>query len=230
MQWAQSRIKERIIEHAHKDLIAAGPCLFCEHPIQYLISEFHRRYRDEWFLKLQRTIIRPYRLDIKYYGGSRIDIWLHRSPENAGTIKWESIRGYVCQTCTAAICNEVYSVIESTKKNLKRKEAIATKKADEEQALRELRRTMPYLDFLKSEYWAQVRAKALRSAQYQCQLCKETKNLHVHHKSYGNRGDELNHMDDLIVLCSSCHETFHHGKRAFSKNQVGMPSAFEVIQ
>lgn len=69
-------------------------------------------------------------------------------------------------------------------------------------------RSMPYTDYLKTEHWQYTRTKALKRARYRCQLCNRGNiSLHVHHRTYENRGYEQN--DDLIVLCADCHRKFH---------------------
>lgn len=69
-------------------------------------------------------------------------------------------------------------------------------------------RTMPYRDYLQTPEWEEKRAKALRRANYSCQLCNAEKvELHVHHRTYERRGEE--YASDLIVLCYSCHGRFH---------------------
>jgi 5-methylcytosine-specific restriction endonuclease McrA len=70
--------------------------------------------------------------------------------------------------------------------------------------------TMPYAEYLQSPEWKKKRAKALRFAQFKCQLCNESNNLNVHHRSYERRGNEP--LGDLIVLCKDCHSIFHQNK------------------
>src|SRR5690606_4448832 len=42
-----------------------------------------------------------------------------------------------------------------------------------------------------------------------CSLCGSTEQVHVHHRNM-NRGD--NSLDNLVIVCNSCHQTvFHHG-------------------
>lgn len=67
--------------------------------------------------------------------------------------------------------------------------------------------TMPYAQYLKTEHWQNVRKAALERADYRCQACNEPDNLHVHHRTYENRGCERD--SDVTVLCKSCHERFH---------------------
>jgi len=68
-------------------------------------------------------------------------------------------------------------------------------------------RTMPYDDYLQTYHWKEIRKGALRRARYKCQLCNNSGELHVHHKTYDTRGKEG--YDDVIVLCSDCHAKFH---------------------
>lgn len=70
---------------------------------------------------------------------------------------------------------------------------------------------LSYDEFLQSQYWQVVRKYILYKNGCKCQLCSETKELHVHHKTYKHRGHEHKHLEDLIVLCSKCHAR-HHDK------------------
>ena len=81
---------------------------------------------------------------------------------------------------------------------------------------RRIERQNEYTLFLQSDYWKQVRYVKLKEVGYKCQLCgKRNTTLHVHHNSYEHHGDELNHLDDLIVLCKRCHEGYHRYKHLF---------------
>lgn len=68
-------------------------------------------------------------------------------------------------------------------------------------------RKMPYADYLKTDHWKETRQGALKRAGYRCQLCNAKGALHVHHRTYERRGSEI--AGDLLVLCASCHQTFH---------------------
>jgi predicted HNH restriction endonuclease len=82
----------------------------------------------------------------------------------------------------------------------------------EEQHRRQELETMPYTEYLQTPEWKERRQWALKSAGNRCQVCNTTRGvLHVHHRSYQNRGHEP--IKDLIVLCSKCHETFHQDGR-----------------
>ena len=69
---------------------------------------------------------------------------------------------------------------------------------------------IPYKDYLQTPYWKCTSELARRKARYKCQLCGKTNTmLNVHHKTYENKGKEINNLDDLIVLCKNCHQKFH---------------------
>lgn len=69
-------------------------------------------------------------------------------------------------------------------------------------------RRMPYQEYLQTDHWKHVRKFMLEFAASRCQLCNtQEKTLHVHHRTYENRGCE--NVGDLIVLCADCHGQFH---------------------
>ena len=55
------------------------------------------------------------------------------------------------------------------------------------------------------EMWNKIREE-VKGKYKQCQKCKATTNLHVHHIDHNTRNNELN---NLIVLCQSCHMSYH---------------------
>lgn len=74
--------------------------------------------------------------------------------------------------------------------------------------LQELR-SMPYQDYLQTPEWQDTRKRALKRANFSCQLCNSNnQQLDVHHRTYENLGEEDNR--DLIVLCRDCHSKFHN--------------------
>lgn len=71
-------------------------------------------------------------------------------------------------------------------------------------------KNMPYQLFLISPYWKIIRNYKKLITGNKCQLCSNTKYLHVHHNNYKNKGLEYKNLDDLIVLCNVCHAKFHN--------------------
>lgn len=68
-----------------------------------------------------------------------------------------------------------------------------------------------YDQYIHSAAWRRKRRKALKRDGYQCQYCgKYNCRLEVHHLSYKNLGNE--HLNDLITLCSTCHQKIHNKK------------------
>lgn len=68
---------------------------------------------------------------------------------------------------------------------------------------------LEYSNYLKSDYWKKVRFLVLKRDGRKCTMCESKSRLEVHHIKYDNRGNELNHLQDLTTLCSNCHKTIH---------------------
>jgi hypothetical protein len=87
-----------------------------------------------------------------------------------------------------------------------------------------------YQEYLSSSEWAQVAVAVKQRAGYRCQVCNSQLDLCAHHRTYENRYNELNHLDDLICMCRRCHETFHKGgevrivERIIERVQVKEPA------
>ena len=70
-----------------------------------------------------------------------------------------------------------------------------------------------YQEYLKSPHWQALRIKALDRDLYLCRICRSSKKLHVHHRSYKNKGLNGMEIEDLTTLCEKCHNLFHkHGR------------------
>lgn len=71
---------------------------------------------------------------------------------------------------------------------------------------------MDYRNFLKTPYWFVISQYVRYKDEHKCRLCDAKGYLNVHHKTYEHRGFEVNHTEDLITLCGSCHSHHHdHG-------------------
>lgn len=68
---------------------------------------------------------------------------------------------------------------------------------------------MPYSEFLKTPYWKSIAETVKDRDGNKCKRCGSNKRLHVHHLSYQHHGDELNHLEDLVTLCRTCHKEVH---------------------
>lgn len=72
-------------------------------------------------------------------------------------------------------------------------------------------KTMPYVAYLKTPEWAQIRKMALDRDGNQCTKCGSRERLQAHHLTYARRGYEK--LKDLQTLCKTCHETKHQENR-----------------
>lgn len=84
---------------------------------------------------------------------------------------------------------------------------LAFARYDVEISREEQLKTMPYDEYLQTPEWEDRRKIAIEKAGGRCQLCNRNGKLHVHHRTYENRGSERD--GDLIVLCAGCHAKFH---------------------
>lgn len=101
-----------------------------------------------------------------------------------------------------------FHVCQSCKDN--RDEQYQQNRQRHEAYLHELR-TMPYTEYLKTDHWQDMRKRMLKYSRYRCAVCNANGvELHVHHRTYENRGHE--EYKDLIVLCADCHKTFHDNR------------------
>ena len=66
-----------------------------------------------------------------------------------------------------------------------------------------------YNIYLKTNFWKLISMYKKNISGNKCNLCSSTKFLETHHNTYINYGKELNHLNDLIVLCKDCHNKFH---------------------
>ena len=66
-----------------------------------------------------------------------------------------------------------------------------------------------YAQYLKSDEWKEIKAKARTRPFYsQCFICGSKGQLDIHHRSYRFIHSK-NPMRDLIALCRNCHECIH---------------------
>lgn len=66
-----------------------------------------------------------------------------------------------------------------------------------------------YSHFLASNYWRSVRDLKIDQVGGKCEKCGSTSSLQLHHTTYEHHGDEMNHLEDLVVMCRECHEREH---------------------
>lgn len=73
-------------------------------------------------------------------------------------------------------------------------------------------RRMNYAEFLESKYWKYVRKVVLARDNYKCMICKKNSELNIHHDTYKHHFKELDHLEDLMTLCRTCHKEHHYAK------------------
>lgn len=71
-----------------------------------------------------------------------------------------------------------------------------------------------YRNYLTTEYWQEVSRAVKARAGHRCQVCNTQFWLEAHHRTYAHRGNELEHLDDMICLCTRCHSIFHMSETA----------------
>ena len=74
----------------------------------------------------------------------------------------------------------------------------------------------PYNWFTNSPLWKYESSVLKMLCNYTCGRCKEKFNpahLVVHHISYDHIGSELDHTEDIAVLCTNCHMAVHGIRR-----------------
>ena len=71
-------------------------------------------------------------------------------------------------------------------------------------------RRSKYNTYLHSDAWKQKRQEAFTHHGKHCELCNATTYLQVHHLTYEHIYNEL--MEDLMVLCRTCHKKVHNIK------------------
>jgi len=77
-----------------------------------------------------------------------------------------------------------------------------------------------YHAYLLSDTWSRKREEAFAHYGRLCYLCNAAWNLHVHHKTYKRLGHEL--MEDLMVLCKTCHGLVHSNSKEDKSRLMAM--------
>lgn len=64
---------------------------------------------------------------------------------------------------------------------------------------------MTYREYLSSPHWGDMKAQ-LKSKRCKCDICGDTRLLHVHHSKYNLHNENIK---DLNILCADCHKKIH---------------------
>ena len=75
-----------------------------------------------------------------------------------------------------------------------------------------------YREYLRSAHWKALRQRAISSVGSKCEWCSSTEKLHVHHERYRKLYDCT--LGDLVVMCQSCHDDWHHPQRVSRRKKA----------
>lgn len=67
-----------------------------------------------------------------------------------------------------------------------------------------------YHQYLHSEKWENIKNTLFNIRGKNCEKCTNTKYLQVHHLTYKHLYNEIVHLEDLIILCKTCHKKEHN--------------------
>jgi 5-methylcytosine-specific restriction endonuclease McrA len=86
-----------------------------------------------------------------------------------------------------------------------------------------------YSQYLKSPEWKEKRQRLYRDRKGRCEDCgkKLGSGFHAHHKTYERVGNES--LDDLALLCDTCHQKRHPNKRIGKKRKRRVNTSFLLI-
>ena len=77
-------------------------------------------------------------------------------------------------------------------------------------------KTREYSQYTNSPVWKYISSIIKLLKNYTCENCEKRFNpahLVVHHCSYAHLGSEINHLDEVAVLCRDCHMKVHGIRR-----------------
>jgi hypothetical protein len=174
----------------------AGLCLCCHKRIEYgKANKRHEKNGDKWLNQLYEKWETP----IKFSQWGRNLLY--------NGYGFTTLKPYLCETCQKQLKAFRAEFRKNLPPNPRKKPKNKNRLSAED---RKNLRALPYTEYLQTDWWKHVRAVALKTRGTKCERCGAThRQLHIHHKSYVHRGDELRHLDDLEVVCRLCHIDEH---------------------
>lgn len=121
-----------------------------------------------------------------------------RNITTAESIRFAALRGDPSMRKAAGETPKKLSSSRAQKKKNRRQRRRQT------EALR--RQNVPYAEYLKTSWWANIRRKKFAATRGRCELCP-SRASQVHHRHYRTLWAE--NLTDLIAVCRRCHEKFH---------------------
>lgn len=208
---------KRIPKSARADLRFTGPCLSCGKDTRYRKCPSHLMYGDSWLDRFFRDWTRPEEI-----GHQGQDLTLNGKTR----FSWGF---FMCSDCTdrfAAMNQECSRLYQQRQESSQQKSRDALNAAFRNETLPNWKRfqslcavitpedceelaALPYRQFLQSAYWTVVKRKALKMADFRCELCNDHGTVDVHHRTYEHHGYEHAYLEDLTCLCRQCHSKFH---------------------
>ena len=145
-------------------------------------------------------------------------IKLSEYPEYSIKKEWQQTGGpfnekWDIENTIEPILNKYYSISSSIYKALRDAQIKLHK---EDSALVNINWNHRYQEYLSSYEWRIIRKKVLDIDNHKCVPCSKKSNLHIHHITYKNVGNE--DTNDLLTLCSSCHKFIHQMNYAERKD------------
>lgn len=166
-----------------------GPCLECGKHICYgKKNKQHKKQGDVFLQDIRDSWQKPSQVVFKKQRIILIN--------GHGHCK---LRPYLCAKCRQSLCQRPGTQEVSKLSSTPRKQARKV-------------RLLPYQEFLKTDFWQDIRKRKLQAANFSCEDCRHSgSQLDVHHLTYRHHGKEDKHLDELRVLCRNCH-SIEHGK------------------
>ena len=78
-----------------------------------------------------------------------------------------------------------------------------------------------YKAWIKSDGWKYIAKRKIEKADYKCERCGSAMNLAVHHITYDHLCHENKHIDDLLVVCKTCHNELHKNDLQITVQALG---------
>lgn len=108
------------------------------------------------------------------------------------------------------IADEAFSKLKNKPKPVsKKKKGKFKNKRKRSHKKRQTPKFRSYKDYINSPEWKDLKVKIGNLRGYKCEICSNTQNLQLHHKTYANLYDEP--LEDLQLVCGGCHTNIHEG-------------------
>jgi 5-methylcytosine-specific restriction endonuclease McrA len=80
---------------------------------------------------------------------------------------------------------------------------------------------------LPTKEWDEIRRECYKEANHSCEICKDTGvTLHAHEVWHFDDRKHIQHLDDLVCVCETCHNVIHFGR---SQNVYKKPYINKLI-